>query len=115
VQSRLKSDSLLDPARAQAKRLIETFEAYGIARQQIPRLLPPELKLHNAAFSTPDKLKDNVTPELLDWAADHLAFSRPWLDRVADTPHLMVDHYKACSSGLTRVRWLEFIRRQPPL
>lgn len=85
----------LDPARAQAKRLIETFESYGIARQQIPRLLPPELKLPNAAFSTPDKLKDKVTPELLDWAANHLAVSRSWLDRVADTPHLMEDHYKA--------------------
>jgi hypothetical protein len=85
----------LDPARAQAQRLIETFEAYGVARQQIPRLLPPELKLPNAAFSTPDKLKDKVTPELLDWVADHLAVSRSWLDRVADKPHLMVDHYKA--------------------
>ena len=30
----------LDPARAQAKRLIETFEAYGIARQQIPAYFP---------------------------------------------------------------------------
>ncbi len=38
----------LGPARAQAKRLIVTFEAYGVARQQIPRLLPAELKLHNA-------------------------------------------------------------------
>ena len=85
----------LDPARAQAKRLIETFEAYGIARQQIPRLLPADLKLPNAAFSTPDKLKDKVTPELLDWAADHLAIGRSWLDRVAEVPHLKVDHYKA--------------------
>lgn len=87
----------LDPARAQAKRLIETFEAYGIARQQIPRLLPAELKLPNAAFSTPDKLKDKVTPELLDWAAEHLAISRSWLDHVSKTPHLIVDHYKAPS------------------
>lgn len=87
----------LDPARAQAKRLIETFEAYGIARQQIPRLLPAELKLPNAAFSTPDKLKDKLTSELLDWAAKHLAINRAWLDRVAAAPHLMVDHYKAPS------------------
>ncbi|WP_439586105.1 hypothetical protein [Hydrogenophaga sp.] len=85
----------LDPARAQAKRLIEAFEAYGIARQQIPRLLPPELKLPNAAFSTPDKLKDKVTPELLNWAADHLAISRSWLDLVEQAPHLLEDHYKA--------------------
>lgn len=84
----------LDPARAQAKRLIETFEAYGIARQQIPRLLPAELKLPNAAFSTPDKLKDKVTPELLDWAAVHLAINRAWLDGVSPQPHLRVDRYK---------------------
>ena len=87
----------LDPARAQAKRLIETFEAYGIARQQIPRLLPAELKLPNAAFSTPDKLNDKLTPELLDWAAEHLAISRSWLDHVSRTTHLIVDHYKAPS------------------
>lgn len=84
----------LDPARAQAKRLIETFEAYGIARQQIPRLLPAELKLPNSAFSTPDKLKDKVTSELLDWAADHLAINRGWLDGVSPQPHLRVNGYK---------------------
>lgn len=84
----------LDPARAQAKRLIETFEAYGIARQQVPRLLPAELKLPNAAFSTPDKLKDKLTSELLDWAAEHLAIDRAWLDGVSPQPHLRVDGYK---------------------
>lgn len=84
----------LDPARAQAKRLIETFETYGIARQQIPRVLPAELKLPNAAFSKPDKLKDKVTPELLDWAADYLAINRAWLDGVSHQPHLRMDRYK---------------------
>lgn len=85
----------LDPARAQAKRLIETFEGYGIARQQIPRIMPPELKLPNAAFSTPDKLKDKLTPELLDWAAGFLAISRSWIDKGGDKPHLLEDHYKS--------------------
>lgn len=85
----------LDPARAQAKRLIDTFEAYGIARQQIPRLLPTELKLPNAAFSAPDKLKDKLTHELLDWAANYLAIRRSWLDNVDEQPHLLEDHYKA--------------------
>ena len=46
------NDPRLDPTRVQAKRLIASFEAYGIARQQIPRLLPAGLKLPNAAFST---------------------------------------------------------------
>ena len=85
----------LDPARAQAKRLIEAFEAYGIARQQIPRLLPAEVKLPNAAFSTPDKLKDKLTSELLDWAAEHLAIRRSWLDLVDSLAHLVHDYYKS--------------------
>jgi hypothetical protein len=85
----------VDPARAQAKRFIETFEAYGIARQQIPRILPTELKLPNAAFSTPDKLKDKVTHQLLDWAANHLCISRSWIDKGGEMPHLLEDHYKA--------------------
>lgn len=71
----------LDPARAQAKRLIASFEAYGIARQQIPRLLPPELK-------------DTLTSELLDWAAKYLAINRAWLDGVSPQPQLRVDGYK---------------------
>lgn len=85
----------LDPACTQAKRLIETFEEYGIARQQLPRVLPAELKQPNAAFSTPDKLKDHITPELLDWAAKFLVISRSWLDGVSRQPHIIEDHYKA--------------------
>ncbi len=85
----------LDPARVQAQRLIQAFEAYGIARQQIPRLLPAGLTMPNAAFSSPDKLKAHLTPALLDWAAEHLAIHRSWLDGVGAQPHLIEDHYKA--------------------
>ena len=84
-----------DPARAQAKRLIAAFESYGIARQQIPRLLPAQLKLPNAIFSMPNKLKDQVTPELLDWTASYLVIHRSWLDGVEEMPHLVVNHYKS--------------------
>lgn len=84
-----------DPARAQAKRLIQAFEAYGIARQQIPRLTPAGLTLPNVAFSSPDKLKAHLTPTLLDWAAEHLAIRRSWLDGAGPQPHLIEDHYKA--------------------
>ena len=85
----------LDPARVQAQRLIQAFEAYGVARQQIPRLLPASLTMPNAAFSSPDKLKGHVTPALLDWAAELLAIRRSWLDGVGAQPHLIEDHYKA--------------------
>lgn len=82
-----------DPARGQAQRLIDAFEAYGIVRQQIPRVLPGGLKLPNAIFSTPDKLKDSITPVLLDWAAGYLTINRSWLDGVAAEPHLVEDQY----------------------
>jgi len=85
----------VDPTRMQAQRLIQAFEAFGIARQQIPRLLPAGLTLPNAAFSAPDKLKGHLTPALLDWAAEHLAIHRSWLDGVGTQPHLIEDHYKA--------------------
>ena len=83
-----------DPVRAQAQRMIDAFEAHGIARQQIARVLPPELAIPPAALSTPDKLRDKVTPALLDWAADYLALDRRWLDGVEARPHLRVDGYK---------------------
>jgi len=84
-----------DPARVQAKRLIQAFEAYGTARQQIPRLLPAGLALPNAAFSSPDKLKAYLSPALLDWAAEHLAIDRSWLDGVGAQPHRIEEHYKS--------------------
>ena len=83
-----------DPVRAQAQRLIDAFEAHGIARQQIARVLPPELAFLPASLSTADKLKDKVTPALLDWAADYLALDRRWLDGVEARPHRRVDGYK---------------------
>lgn len=83
-----------DPVRAQARRMIDAFEAHGIARQQIARVLPPELAVPPAALSTPDKLKEKVTPALLDWAADYLALNRRWLDGVEARPHRRVDGYK---------------------
>lgn len=85
----------VDPARTQAQRLIQAFEAYGIKRQQITRLLPAGLTLPNAAFSSPDKLKAHVTPALLDWGAEHLSIHRSWLDGVGTQPHLIEEHYKA--------------------
>ena len=83
-----------DPVRAQAQRMIDAFEAHGIARQQIARVLPPELSITPAALSSADELKDKVTPALLDWAADYLALDRRWLDRIDARPHQRVDGYK---------------------
>ncbi len=83
-----------DPVRGQAKRLIAAFEAYGIARQQIARVLPADLQITPSSFSTPDKLRDAITPSLLDWAAEFLIVDRGWLDGVGHGPHLRVEGYK---------------------
>lgn len=76
----------LDPARLSAKRLIAAFEAHGIARQQIIRLLPPHVlqskpEVTMADFSLPKKLKLRLSPPLLDWAVDYLNLQRAWLCR----------------------------------
>jgi hypothetical protein len=83
-----------DPVRAQAQRMIDVFEAHCIARQQIARVLPPELAIPTASLSNADKLKGQVSPALLDWAADYLALNRRWLDGVDAEPHRRVDGYK---------------------
>lgn len=83
-----------DPIRLQAGRLIRAFEAHGIARQQIPRLLPSNVVVPAASFASADKLRDCVTPQLLDWASNFLALNRPWLDGVATHPHRLIEHYK---------------------
>lgn len=83
-----------DPVRAQAKRLIDAFDAYGIARQQIARVLPPALAMSPATMSTPSKLKDKVSPALLDWAADFLALNRAWFDGADVQPHRFIDGYR---------------------
>lgn len=83
-----------DPFRIQAQRLINAFEAHGVARQQITRILPSDLAVPSTALANPDKLKDKITPALLDWAADYLALDRRWLDGVEARPHRRVDGYK---------------------
>lgn len=89
----------LDPARLSAKRLIAAFEAHGIARQQIIRLLPPHVlqsrpEVTMADFSLPKKLKLRLSPALLDWVAEYLNVQRAWLDGVDEPPHIVIDRYK---------------------
>lgn len=88
-----------DPAYLSAKRFIASFEAHGVKRQQIIRLLPspilrgkPELAM--ADFSSPTRLKSKLSPALLDWAAEYLNVQRAWLDGMEVRPHMVADHYK---------------------
>ena len=106
----------LDPARLSAKRLIAAFEAHGIARQQIIRLLPPHVlqskpEVTMADFSLPKKLKLRLSPPLLDWAADYLNVRRAWLDGVDEPPHIVIDRYKR-PAGYRE--WLQARQAQAP-
>ena len=88
-----------DPVFRSASRLMRAFEAHGIKRQQITRVLPqqalpakPELTM--ADFSRLGKLKAKLTPQILDWAAEYLNVQRAWFDDVDVRPHVVVDYYK---------------------
>lgn len=83
-----------NPARAQAQRLLDAFTAHGVAGVQIPRLLPEALALPNAVFADPEELRKELTPQLLDWAADTFALRRGWLDGVDSERHHRVQGYK---------------------
>jgi len=75
--------SRFDPALRQAARFLKAFEAHGIARMQIGRLLPVTLRSKSiplASFSSADALKPVLTAELLDWTADLWGLQRTWLD-----------------------------------
>ena len=86
--------SYQDPIRMQATRFLNAFEAHGIARQQIIRLLPDEIEIPPSAFSTVDSIKNHLSPALLDWTSEYLALERNWLDLVGEKPHKNVNGYK---------------------
>jgi hypothetical protein len=92
-----------DPARLQAQRLIAAFEAYGVRRQQIVRLMPESLALPSPLMSSAERLKDKISPALLDWASEYLALSRAWLDGVDPQPHVLIEGYKDTRA---HERWL---------
>lgn len=83
-----------NPVRQQAQRFIDTFEQYGIERQQISRVLPEKLQIKAVDCSEADRLMGHISPQLLDWAAEYLAIQRAWFDLCDVHPHLIVDHYK---------------------
>lgn len=78
----------------QAQRMLAAFEKHEIPRQQITRILPDQFAIPMTAFSTAEKLKDVLTPSLLDWASETLCISRGWLDGVQEHPHESVHVYK---------------------
>lgn len=93
-----------NPARRQAARILEAFEAHGIERTQINRLLPAELQLSQFELSTPDELKKVIRQPLVDWTRDFLALEQNWLDGTSTQAHTLIDSYK---NPAALHRWLQ--------
>lgn len=78
----------------QAERMLALFEGHEIPRQQIVRILPAHFAVPMTAFSSAEKLKAVLTPELLDWTSETLCVTRAWLDGMERHPHEPVYVYK---------------------
>lgn len=83
-----------DPIRAQAAKILEVFEAHGVARTQISRLLPERFAIPMKDFASADKLKEHLTPAFIDWVAAYFSLNRAWLDGVPGEPHQLIYCYK---------------------
>lgn len=83
-----------DPIRAQAQRVLDVFEAHGVAQTQISRLLPEQFAIPMKDFASADKLSEHLTPAFLDWVAEYFALSRSWLDGLPGAPHQTICCYK---------------------
>jgi hypothetical protein len=84
-----------NPARRQAARILEAFEAHGFERTQINRLLPADLQLTQFELSTADELKKAIKQPHVDWVADFLALNPDWLDGASGQAHTQIDSYKS--------------------
>jgi hypothetical protein len=83
-----------NPARRQAARVLEAFEAHGFERTQINRLLPADLQLTQFELSTADEFKKVIKQRHVDWVADFFALNPAWLDGASEQAHTPIDSYK---------------------
>lgn len=84
-----------NPARRQAARILEAFEAHGFERTQINRLLPANLQLTQFELSTADELKKVIKQPHVDWVAGFFALNPNWLDGASGQAHRLIDSYKS--------------------
>lgn len=84
-----------NPVRQQAARILQAFEAHGIQRTQINRLLPKNLQLLPFQLSDADELKKVLTQEHITWVANFFALEREWLDGTSDAANQLIFSYKS--------------------
>ena len=84
-----------NPVRLQATRVLETFEAHGIARTEINALLPEALELDAYQWSNADQLKLTLRQAHIDWLNQYFALEEGWLTGKNDSAHQHPFSYKA--------------------
>lgn len=84
-----------NPARRQAARILQAFEAHGFECTQINRLLPANLQLTQFELSTADELKKVIKQPHINWTADFFALNPDWLDGISEQAHTLIDNYKS--------------------
>lgn len=86
--------SRINPVRKQAMRILQVFEAHGIARTQVNRLLPKELQLQPFELSDADELKKAFKQEHITWLIEHFALNAAWLEGTSDEANQQINSYK---------------------
>lgn len=84
-----------NPVRQQAARILLAFEAHGIQRTQINRLLPKNLQLLPFQLSDADELKKVLTQEHINWVAKFFALEQEWLNGTSDAANELIFSYKS--------------------
>lgn len=85
----------INPVRKQAARILQVFEAHGIERTQINRLLPQDLRLQPFQFSDADELKKAFKQEHITWLVDYFALEPAWLEGTSDEANQQIFSYKS--------------------
>lgn len=85
----------INPVRKQAARILQVFEAHGIERTQINRLLPQDLRLQPFQFSDADELKKAFKQEHITWLVNYFALEPAWLEGTSDEANQQIFSYKS--------------------
>ncbi|WP_239994212.1 hypothetical protein [Photobacterium phosphoreum] len=90
VKKFLKSHA--NPSSDLSTRLVQLYEAHGVHRNQIPKVIGQGLTLHDV--STDERLLEKLTDEILSSTCQLFGINRDWLDGVSDEIYPTYNFYK---------------------
>lgn len=84
-----------NPVFMQAKRLLNTLEAHGVACTEINALLPQSLQIPSISWSTAEHLSGALTQGHIDWVNHFFDLDTGWLAGRSQGAHRTIDSYTA--------------------